>query len=231
LDKVILHIILLLCGLLPLSAEGQDSLAVTNDMQFSDGLYLSAFSFRSNEPDVRWESVGGDLFINPNTDIARFRLLGVRDSIPEGLQRVEDIWGFTYQGAPYIRIPREKPDDLPRFALLRVRGKICYYTYEVEEKKEVVIKAYNPLTGQPFRQGTVETEERVRIKKILHFERGENSDFTLPVFREWIQDDKRLVKTIDDLSPEEAEEKLFKCLLIYNDRNLVYVPDREVEKD
>jgi hypothetical protein len=214
-----------------LPAKAQDSLVVDNQMEFADGLYLSPESFRQNRPDLSWEAVGGDLFINPETEIARLRLSGVRDSIPAGLEKTEDLWGFTYRGTPYIRIPKENPNDLPRFAMIRVRGKICYFTYEVKEKKEVLIKAYNPMTGQPFRQGTVETEETVRLKHIFQFETGEPARFSLSNFRAWIQDDERLLKTIDDLSEKEAEEKLFKCLLIYNDRNLVKTPVRNSEPE
>jgi hypothetical protein len=69
----------------------------------------------------------------------------------------------------------------------------------------------------------VEREERVTFEKILHFETGEVLDFTVDNFLSWIQDDENLVETILDLPPEERKEKLFKCLLIYVDRNEAWI--------
>ena len=58
----------------------------------------------------------------------------------------------------------------------------------------------------------------------MNFETGEVADFTIENFLKWILDDPRLIQSINELSQEEAQEKLFKCLLIYDDRNEVFVP-------
>jgi hypothetical protein len=49
------------------------------------------------------------------------------------------------------------------------------------------------------------------------------TDFTKENFMNWIENDQQLWATVKDLSPEETQEKLFKCLLIYIDRNAVYL--------
>ena len=63
----------------------------------------------------------------------------------------------------------------------------------------------------------------------MHFETGEVKDFTVENFLQWIQDDENLVETIMELSEEERQEKLFKCLLIYVDRNEVKIRKENAE--
>ena len=113
------------------------------------------------------------------------------------------------------------------FAGLRVRGRICYYAYDVEETKMIEIAAYNPLTGRPFRKGAVARKEAVTREEMLHFEDGRQSPFHKEAFLDWIADDPQLWRTVAELPEEELKEKLYKCLLIYDDRNPAYVPGRE----
>ena len=68
-----------------------------------------------------------------------------------------------------------------------------------------------------------ELEEEVFVEKIMRFETGEIVEFTVENVLHWIQDDPLLVETIKELPAEEMQEKLFKCLLIYADRNEIYV--------
>lgn len=96
--------------------------------------------------------------------------------------------------------------------------------------KKVQVAAYNPLTGRPFRVGTVEREEEIIVEKIMRFETGEVAEFTFENVLAWIQDDPLLVETILELPDEEKQEKLFKCLLIYDDRNEVFLRNRRAGK-
>ena len=137
---------------------------------------------------------------------------------------LESIWGICLDGIPYIRLSREelKKENVV-FAGMKLRGKICYYEYEefVIEKKEM--SAYNPVTGYPFRTKDVDVKVKLIHQNMLHFETGETAVFSKENFKEWIKDDKRLYETVSELSTQEVEDKLFKCLLIYDDRNLVKV--------
>ena len=96
---------------------------------------------------------------------------------------------------------------------------------EVEEKVEV-IKAYNPRTGIPFREGEVVTKREVKNSFMLSFEHGAIEALTVDNFLKWIEGDAKLTKTVERIE-DNAEEKLFKCLLIYDDRNPVFVPIRD----
>ncbi len=209
--------LILFLGAAPLGLSGQEKVVLNNDFKFKDGLYFSIESFKANEPDIEWEDTHTELFVHPDKQSAIVYFLSFQDTLED------KIWGFSYKGVPFLRIVKDVDSDYSEYSALSIRGKLCYFVFETRETKEVVIKAYNPLTGRPFREGTVENIETIRNRQLLHFGTGEIADFTVESFVNWIQDDEQLVKTIQDLSSKEAEEKLFKCLLIYNDRNVVKV--------
>jgi hypothetical protein len=217
---------LITCFFVTLPLFGQDSVSVSKNFRFADGVFLSFQEFRQNAPAYRPEDVRIDFFTNPQTSLTQI------DSIClPGTNRYLDpdsVWAVCIDGIPYLRVPENEINrELPTFAALKLRGKICYFTYPDFRVKKIMVAAYNPLTGMPFRKGVVEREEEVVIEKMMHFESGEVLDFTVANFMRWIQDDLPLVKTIESLPPKEKQEKLFKCLLIYVDRNPVFVVNRE----
>ncbi|MFQ5447191.1 MAG: hypothetical protein ACE5FF_09665 [Saprospiraceae bacterium] len=212
----------LLFHLAALPSFGQDSLTVTKNFHFTDGVYLSFEEFQANRPTYRMEDVDAYFFTNPQTFLTQVEAIVIKNSdlhVDTG-----SIWAISIGGIPYVRLPKgEINKELPTFAALKLRGKICYFTYPDWRNRKVHIAAYNPLNGRPFRTGTVEREQEVVVEKMLNFETGEMADFTLENFLSWIQDDPALVETVKELPPEEKQEKLFKCLLIYVDRNLTEV--------
>lgn len=211
-----------------LATTAQDSspnrMPLNNDFLFTDGFYLSAQAFLKNDPEIDWDQLGGDLVFNPQAETAHFRLGGWRDSLQVAPEDLSKIWGFSFEGKPYVRVLEAEREGLMHFALVRVRGKISYFTFEEDRVEDVVIKAYNPLTGRPFREGTVETKKRVRVKKMIDMTTGNTAPLEPTTFRSWIADDARLLRTFDELSEAEKTEKLFKMLLIYNDRNTCFMP-------
>lgn len=222
-------IIPFLCFLIALHLQGQDSILVTKNFRFTDGIYLTVSELQSNSPAFLWEDLDVRYFTNPQTSLTQVEsILLKKNNQPI---EVANIWGICMDGIPYIRIPRhEIHKELPTFAALKLRGKICYFTYPDWRMKKVQVAAYNPLTGRPFRVGTVEREEEIIVEKILHFETGEVAEFTFENVLAWIQDDPLLVETILELPDEEKQEKLFKCLLIYDDRNEVFLRNRRAGK-
>ena len=112
---------------------------------------------------------------------------------------------------------------LTSFAGLRVRGKIFYFNYETEFDEKVTIQAINPANGRPFRTGYVDKEKSILIEKMLLWDNGEVKDFSKANFIEWIEKDKALAQSVRELSEKDLKEKLFKSLLIYNDRHPVFI--------
>ena len=216
------HIVLFLwclglSGWLP----AQDSLWVQKNFKFSAGIYYTFEAFKRNQPDASWEEVQASVYSNPQNFMAQVEYIQGSNTIPVS---VDSLWGICLGGIPYIRLPRGSVNrSLTGFAGLRLRGKICYFNYENEEMRSVEMPVYIPNTDFVFRRAWVDREETILYEKILHFETGEVVDFNPYNFRRWIGDDERLVQTLDQMSLNEVEEKLFKCLLIYVDRNPINI--------
>lgn len=210
--------------LLPLISLGQDDrVVVSKNFHFRDGVYLSHQSFRNNAPDLAWEQVQARWFANPQTFLVQMEFIhpegGGMDITPDSL------WGFTMQGIPYIRLPREWiRKELATFAPIELRGKICYFDFERLDTLKTLITAYNPYNGRPFRQGYIDKEAQRNYRKMLHFETGQVRDLTRENLLAWIGDDPELSAAVVDIPESELDAKLFKCLLIYVDRKKVYVP-------
>ncbi|MBI5914351.1 MAG: hypothetical protein HY842_03175 [Bacteroidetes bacterium] len=204
------------------SSQGQDSLLLTKNFRFADGVYLSAEQLRANRPAYAWEAVEVLRFTNPQTSLTSVSGVFLKKEKRE--LPLDSVWAVSMDGIPSVRVPHgEINRELPTFAALKLRGKICYFTYPDWRTKEVFVAAYNPLNGRPFRQGKVKREQEVIIEKMLRFESGEVADFNVGNLLAWIQDDPLLVETLTELPPEEQQEKLFRCLLIYVDRNEAFL--------
>lgn len=204
---------------LGLSAQ-TDSVLVTKNFKFNDGVYRSFADWRHNRPNWAWDSLDVVSATNPNTFLTQVEYIRFSDgrSLP-----LDSIWGLVINGIPYVRLPKGSVDKpLTSFAGMRVRGKIAYYNYEVTEEEMVEIRAYNPVTGVPFRKGKVKRETKALREFMIHFERGETVVFNRENLMAWIADDARLAEAVAALPEEDLEEKLFKALLIYVDRYPVY---------
>jgi len=197
-----------------------DSVLVTKNFKFRDGVYRSFSDWRNNSPNWSWDSLNVVSATNPNTFLTQVEYIRFADGRP---MHLDSIWGLVISGIPYVRLPKgavTKP--LTSFAGLRVRGLIGYYNYEVVEEEMVEIQAYNPVTGVPFRKGKVKKQSKTLREFMIHFERGETQVFNRENLMSWIADDARLAEAVAALPEDDLEEKLFKALLIYVDRYPVY---------
>ncbi len=203
---------------IPIYLTAQEGPVLTKNFQFADGVYLSFEEFQSNTPAFPLDGLTIHSFTNPQTSLTQIDSIfhvNANKSIDQ-----EKIWAVSLNGVPFIKLPKnEIYKQMPSYAALKLRGKICYYTYPDYQMKKIPIKAYNPLTGYPFLHGEVEREEKRVVEKMLHFETGEIVDFNLNNLKAWIQEDKHLIETIEKTPVEEVEEKLFRLLLIYVDRH------------
>lgn len=200
-----------------------DSVAVTPKFAFEDGVYLSYEDFRSNQPAYDWSELDGKVVSNAKTYTTKIEQLALKNQQNKTLVPA-NIWGVCIDGLPYIRVLTGEEDRyFATFAGLRVKGRISYFTYVADTIRMVEIAAYNPVNGLPFRKGRVKKTEQVEMEKILYWPTGEVLDFTLDNALKWMADDPQLYNTLVSLPQEEAREKLLKSLMIYNDRNLVYL--------
>ncbi len=201
------------------AADAQDSVLVTKNFKFEDGIYLTFQAFQNNSPDYSWNEVNSQVFINGESFISKTENFVLKNGTQLPFL---NVWGFSYNGIPYIRVRNEAA--FATFSALRVRGKLCYFSFEDRVSEWVEISAYNPVNGRPFRTGKVEKIVEVVKEKMLYFETGEIQDFNHTNFLLAIKDlDPPLWNTLADMGPEEVKDKLFKSLLIFDDRHEVYI--------
>jgi len=198
----------------------QETEVMTKNYLFNDGVYLEFQDFANNQPAYTWKEMRVNIIPNPLTFTAKSDRIFY---VIEEDKIVENIWGFCLAGIPYIKLP-DTTSLLQQYAGMRVRGKICYFSYEEIQPKTAAISAYNPYNGEPFRTAEISIKEKSKKEMMLRMEDGMVEHFKLENFRHWIKDDLQLTASLADLDANEVEEKLFKCLLIYNDRNEVMVP-------
>lgn len=203
------------------SALSQDSArpVLSPAFRFKDGIYFSFEECKADKPRYSWQELSGHLVSNGKTLLAKVeKLVNIQSGTNVSL---DSLWGLSIDGIPYIKV--DANPKFTTFAGFSARGALCTFSYETDTLQQVEIVAYNPVTGRPFRKGAVKNKERLQHTRMLRWEDGRTADFTRNVFTEWIADDPQLQKTLKDLSPDEAEKKLFKSLLIYNDRHIVYL--------
>jgi hypothetical protein len=203
---------------------GQDSILLTKNFQFQDGIYLSLEEFQTNQPTFGWDEVSASIFTNPQTMLTQISTISLPDGSEDLPLDAHKIYALSIEGVPSIQVASaEIQKNLATFAALKVRGKICYFGFPTIQKKEIAMQAFNPKNGRPFRTSTIEREEEVFVEKMMNFATGEILPFEVNNFLKWIKEDADLVKTISELNPAQQKEKLFKCLLIFDDRNHLYL--------
>ncbi len=207
------------------SLIAQDTMVVLGkNFQFEDGIYFSLEDFQNNQPSLTWEEVEAVVYSNPQNFMTQVQYIKNGKTEDANFLDLGKIWGLSLGGIPYIRLEKEEVDKtMTVFAGLRMRGKICYFNYEEEVTRQLEMPVYNPHNQKVFRTAIIERKQTLIHEKMLNFETGAIDDFNPQNFIRWIVDDERLVETMLEMTALELEEKLFKCLLIYVDRNEVKV--------
>ena len=193
--------------------------ALTNNYSFKNGIYLRFEDFKKDASSKNnfIDSLQYDLNAEENILILSANSQKLLDSlIPD------KIWGLCINQIPYIRT-EDQQEGRFYFVKLHVLGKISYYYYKAFREKEVIMYVHNPYTGERIGKKNISNRNLEFIQKILHFDSGEITDFNFDNFLNWSKDDLGLYKSLSEIKSEEREGKLFKSLLIYNDRNPVYI--------
>jgi len=226
-NKILWSLIAITFSVLGSKAQS-DSVLLTKNFKFKDGVFLNYEDFKNNTPTYKWEELETGIFSNPKTFLTQIYFMKLKRGQSKEILDLDKVWGISLDGIPYIQMDKEElRKENAVFSALRVRGQICYLEYEVDVKRMIPMSVYNPLTGKPFRTMNVERNVPVKFKKMMHFDSGEIEDFTVSNFKHWIKADEKLYKTVSEMNEIEAKDKLFKCLLIFVDRNEKMIPNNK----
>ena len=184
-------------------------------IRFKDGLYKSIQDFQRDQPVVTLKDIAIVAAINPRTLIAQVESIERKAS---GYQLdPNDFWGLSLNGRPFIRVPNDKlGKSLPTFAGLSVIGKICYFSYDEVSVEEIELKVYNPETGRPFRKGTIDSEKRVTIHRMINFYTGEIAPLDQETLLGWIGRDEKVLRQVRRIQDNDTEQ-LIRAIMMYND--------------
>ena len=203
-----------------------DTALVDVNFKFTDGLYVNAEQLRTNRPEVRFNILAGNLIVQEEDFLLKVENLHPqgRPDMPLPLDKVDFM---VVNGLPYIQAYQDEERDFTVYSGLRVRGKLCYFAYSQNQADTILIKAYNPVNGIPFRQQNVVRDREQLVEKVLDLTNGEVVDYNLDNLLQLFEEDPALIKSLTSLSEEEAQKRLQRCLLIYDDRHPIYLPAAE----
>lgn len=188
---------------------------LNNQFVFNDGVYI-AEQWSTNTPSFAWEQIDAKLFINERNAAAHIEYLKEK-----GKKQYLSPTCIAKNGKLYVDIPNDGKSAI--FYGFKQYGALCYYEKDTTYVKDIEMSAYNPLTGRPFRTKVIQRE--VTEAQSYFYDVKENSfhKLTLANLLAAIASDEKLTRSILSLSPDEANTKLYKTLLIYNDRNPIYM--------
>ncbi len=213
----------LLLFLLASPCWGQvDSLPFNADYRFPDGVYLSHAALLANQPDLSWEFIDGEMVQLPEDYRVQIANYGYKDvRIDQNIMP----YAISLDGMPYLFVRKNERRDFYEFAGLRIMGTLSTLRYDTTVHTRQLMKAYNPVNGQPFREAWVERDKTLPVNKILHLRSGALVPFTRRQLMRLCADDRELAEALARIS-DEQQDLLLRALRLYDDRHPVYLPIR-----
>lgn len=205
-----------------LSAQ-TDSLPVDRDFQFADGVYASLQALRANRPTYALARLDGRTVLQRDAYQLKVERLFPKGR-PDLRLRMDTIAAVVIEGLPYIRVAHDTAFDYTTYAGLQIRGRLCYYAYDTVAYDSVLIQAYNPATGRPFRQQRILRPKTISRERILDLANGTTHELSEATLRRLLRDDAQLLQSMDGLDQNELNDRLLRLLLIYDDRNPLRLP-------
>ena len=206
---------ILIISSLQLSAQS-DSTKLFAKFRFRDGIYHTANDLKNNKPN----GVSADLTKNAivTDNVIQFTKEGTNSVI-------NTAWCIVKDGVPYVNYSEnEVNSNIIIFYKLQIQGKICYFSYTRNEYKKVPMNVFDPQSGQLVYTSFIQNRERTVYRFMTRLSDGAILPFTRPNLQTWAADDKKIIATIADLKEDdELYARLFKSLLVYNDRNTIWI--------
>ena len=211
---LIFSLLVCLVGMLP----AQD--IFDGDYRLPDGVYLSHAALLAAQPDLGWEAIGGEMVQLPET--FRVQISGYEykdDKLDDGIIP----YAISLDGEPYLFRRKNLVRRYYDFVGLSVVGTLSILSYDTTVQRRQLMKAYNPVNGQPFREAYVERAETVTVTKVWHLPTGRLLPLTRANLLPLIADDRDLTKALNDL-PEPTQDLLIRAVKLYDDRTPTTLP-------
>lgn len=192
------------------------------DFRFPDGVYLSHAALLANEPDLTWEAIAGEMVQLPEDFRVQIAGYGYKD---ERIDAGIIPYAISLDGEPYLFVRKDEKRRFYEFAGLRIKGVLSTIRYDTTITTRQLMKAYNPVNGQPFRQAYVERDKTISLNKILHLRTGALVLFSHQNLLRLCADDQEIARALLEVGPAD-EEMLLRALKLYDDRHPLSLPVR-----
>lgn len=197
---------------------------LNNKYEFRNGFYTSLDDLKKDAPSHKLKVIPD---LRYETDSEHNILILTEASIKAlentSIGSIDKLWGICVKDEPYIKVRPKADEEDVFFVKLHVLGKLSFFYYRTFKDVEVVMDIYNPYTGKKIAEKAITNREPILVEQLMDFDTGELHPYTTESFKTRIQADSDLKETVDAMSKTELKEKMFKTLLIYNDRNPVYL--------
>jgi hypothetical protein len=216
-SHTIMKLLFCLFALAPILAFAQnDSTKLNAKFRFRDGIYWSAKDLKTNKPNLVSDDLTKNAVVTNNV---------IQVSSDPKQPELKTAWCIVKNGVPYIRYAADSTQtEAQTFYKLQLQGKICYFSYTRSEFKQVPMNVFDPQSGRLIYTSYIRNRENTIYRYITHFSDGAIVPLSRKTLAEWTADDKKLALTIAELKDDdELNSRLFKSVLVYNDRNFVWV--------
>lgn len=232
---------LILAFLSYLSASGQvrDTVALTPDFRFNDGIYLNFSQVKENSPIPKAKILTSanyndrDFFdkVLESDNIFFYDALGGRQEVDKN-----DIWGYSRNGVLYVRVE----DSFNRITYV---GNFCHFVADITTYdrrynnypyntpnpyfNNYYPSYYNPYGSQygygyPYNQNSITRKELVQY--IIDMEDGRAVEFDIKNVEILLLKDPELYQEFMMLSRKNKKQMLFLFIRKFNEKHPIYLP-------
>lgn len=201
----------------PLALIGQTGRPLDAAYRFADGVYFSNEALLTNQPDVSWEAVEGEMVQLPDDYRVQIDDFGYRGGVSK------PPYAIGLDGAVYYFVREDPKRGYHEFAGLRSLGRYATLQYDTLIHSRQLMRAYNPVNGQAFREAYVERDRQRRLYRILDVTTGRRMSLDRPTVLRLVGSESDLVAALQRADAGD-QDRLLRALEIYNRRHPLLLP-------
>lgn len=200
---------------MPLFAQ-QKTVQYTKDFEFSNGIYLSFYQFKNNNPLIASKIISDynksdrDFFdkVLSKNNITYIDSLGKEQTF-----KSNDIWGYCQNGIVHIN----HGTDHNRITII---GSICHFVATTQRQVGVADPfSYNDPFYNPQQYAYVSQQF------VLDYETGKVLDFNVSNMEALLSRDVELFAQFTALKKKQKRDSIFLYLRKYNEKHPIYFPE------